>query len=87
MNIDITRLFVCLDDFCKLYEIAIKSKTLPSDKQRHRRAKLSLSEMLLIEVMFHLSDFKCFKHYYLYFICTIHRDKFDELPSYKGLWH
>lgn len=83
MNIDITRLFVCLDDFCKLYEMAVKANTLPSGKSRNRSCKISLSEMLLIEVMFHLSDFKCFKHYYLFFICTVHRNKFLTIPSYQ----
>lgn len=83
MNIDITRLFVCIDDFCKLYEMSIKSKALPSSKTRNRDHFLSLSEMLLIEVMFHLSDYKCFKHYYLYFISIMHKSKFSKLPSYQ----
>ncbi len=52
MQIDITALFVCLDDFCKIYEQSIQSKVLPSSKKRHRTGYLSLSEMLLIEVYF-----------------------------------
>ena len=52
MSIDITALFVCLDDFCKLYEAAIKEKALPSPRQRQREGYLSLSEILLIEILF-----------------------------------
>jgi len=65
MPIDITALYVCLDDFCKLYEVALNARTLPHSKQRRRQGYLSLSEMLLIEVLFHLSPYKDFKHYYL----------------------
>jgi len=83
MNIDITVLFVCLDDFCKLYEDALKTQVLPSHKQRDRKGLLSLSEMLLIEIFFHFSRYKDFKHYYLYGICYEHRDKFKKLPSYQ----
>ena len=50
MTIDITALFVCLDDFCNLYESAQKSQSLPSSKQRNRQGYLSLSEMLLIGI-------------------------------------
>lgn len=83
MTIDITALFVCLDDFCKLYESAQKSQSLPSSKQRNRQGYLSLSEMLLIEIYFHLSAYKDFKHYYLYGIGVEHRDKFGKLPCYQ----
>ena len=83
MNIDITRLFVCLDDFCKLYQMTLKARCLPKSKKRNRQGYLSLSEMLLIEIYFHLSPYKDFKHYYLYGICHEHRDKFAKLPTYQ----
>jgi transposase len=83
MSIDITALFVCLDDFCNLYESAQKSQSLPSSKQRNRQGYLSLSEMLLIEIYFHLSAYKDFKHYYLYGIGVEHRDKFGKIPCYQ----
>jgi len=37
MSIDITALFVCLDNFCNLYESAQKSQSLLSSKQRNRQ--------------------------------------------------
>ena len=83
MSIDITALFVCLDDFCNLYESAQKSQSLPSSKQRNRQGYLSLSEMLLIEIYFHLSAYNDFKHYYLYGIGVEHRDKFGKISCYQ----
>lgn len=84
MNVDITALFVCLDDFCNLYKDALKRRLLPrKEGGRFREGYLSLSEMLLIEVLFHLSPYKDFKHYYRYGILTEHRNKFNKLPCYE----
>ena len=83
MTIDTTALFVCLDDFCKLYETALKTQALPTHQQRRREGYLSLSEILFIEIFFHFSAYKDFKHYYLYGICLEHRNKFRNLPSYQ----
>lgn len=83
MTIDITALFVCLDDFCEMYNAALKAKALPSSKIRQRGSTLSLSEMLFIEVLFHFSPFKDFKHYYLYGVCQQYRRCFGKLPCYQ----
>jgi hypothetical protein len=82
MHIDITTLFVCLDDFCKLYEASVKSKLFPSCKIRQRQGYLSLSEMLLIEVLYHFSPYKNFKYFYIHDILGRHRDKSDKVPCY-----
>jgi len=83
MSIDITALYVCLADFCKLYNSCLKYYCLPSQKQRYRQGYLSLEEILFIEVYFHFSPYKDFKHYYLYGICLEHRNKFGKLPCYQ----
>ena len=36
MNTDIIALFVCLDDFCKIYNSSIKEKMLPVGRKRNR---------------------------------------------------
>ena len=36
MKTDSTALFVCLDDFCKLYQSAVQKQALPSLKTRQR---------------------------------------------------
>ena len=83
MKIDIIALFVCLDDFCKLYENCLKEGSLPFKTQRLRQGYLSLSEIMLIEVLYHFSPFKDFKRFYLYGICQDHRCYFKKLPSYQ----
>lgn len=83
MNIDITALFACLDDFCKMYKSSQQQHLLPTYKSRDREGFLSLSELLLIEILFHFSPYKNFKCYYLQGILGTHRDKFRKLPSYQ----
>ena len=83
MKVDITALFVCVDDFCKLYQKALRSYSLPKSPKRNRSGYLSLSEMLFIQILYHFSAYKDFKHYYLYGIVIEHRDKFNKLPCYQ----
>lgn len=83
MTINITALFVCLDDFCALYEKTLNARALPHSGQRQRDCCLTLSEMMFIEVLYHFSPFKDFKRFYLYGICQEHRDCFKKLPTYQ----
>ena len=84
MALDITTLFCCLDDFALLYQEWEKRQLLPASGpgQRRRAGKLSLSEMLFVMVLFHLSPFKDFKHFWLYGVEQKYRDCFRDLPSY-----
>ena len=83
MKIDITALFVCLDDFCKLYESCLKERALPQINQRLRTGYLTLSELMLIEVLYHFSPFKDFKRFYHYGVCGEYRTYFNKLPTYE----
>jgi Transposase DDE domain len=82
MAIDITALYCCLDDFCKLFEDWEAHRLIPSERTRQRPGKLSLSERMLIMVLFHLSPFKPFKAFYHYGIGHQHRACFREIPYY-----
>jgi hypothetical protein len=82
MAIDITALYCCLDDFCKVFEDWEAHRLIPSATKRQRSGKLSRSEMLFIVVLFHLSPYKNFKTFYLYGIGCQHRDCFGDLPHY-----
>jgi len=82
MSINITSLYVCLDDFCKSYEEWERHKLIPTERKRRRAGKLYLSEMLFIMVLFHLEAFKNFKMFYLYGVCQKHRACFKKLPHY-----
>jgi hypothetical protein len=58
MAVDITALYCCLDDFCKVFEDWEAHRLIPPQTTRQRTGKLSRSEMLFIMVLFHLSPFK-----------------------------
>ena len=76
-------LFCCLDDFAKLFEDWERHHLLPSSRQRWRHGKLSLGEMLFIMVLFHISPYKDFKHFWFYGLRHQYRGCFGELPSYS----
>lgn len=80
---DITALFYCIDEFCKIYIEWERHKLVPKLGKRERAGKLSLSEMLCIEILFHLSGFRDFKTYYEYGISSKYRKYFKDLPCYK----
>jgi len=61
MAVDITALYCCLDDFCKVFADWEAHRLLPSEQTRRRSGKLSRAEMLFIVVLFHLSPYKNFK--------------------------
>ncbi len=82
MNVHKEALFCCLDDFCRIYAEWEHHHLIPQTGQRKRAGKLSLSEMLFIMVLFHVSGYKCFKLFYLYGICQQYRYLFGDLPSY-----
>ncbi len=55
---------------------------IPTGRQRRRKGKLNLSEMLFIMVLFHLSPFKTFKDFWFYGVEQKYRNCFSSLPSY-----
>jgi IS5 family transposase len=82
MSINITALYCCLDDFCKVFEEWEGHRLIPSEKKRCRKGKLSLSEMLFIMGLFHLSPFRHFKAFYRYGVGHQYRACFNEIPHY-----
>ena len=57
MNMSITALFCCIDDFAKVFEDYERKQLISTHRKRMRSGKLSLSEMLFIMVLFHVSPF------------------------------
>ena len=75
-------LYVCIDDFSKVYEEWEKSKLLGGGRNRVREGKLSLAEQLFIVVLYHLEGFKNFKYYYKYAVEIKYKELFKEVPCY-----
>src|ERR1700750_2410266 len=82
MAVDITALYCCLDDFCRMFAEWETHQLIPSPSRRQRSGKLSRSEMLFIMVLFHLPPYKNFKTFYLLGIGVQHRACFRDLPHY-----
>ena len=66
MKYNIVTLYVCIDNFSKIYEEWEQKKLIGATKNRKREGKLSINEKLLIVVLYHLEGFKNFKYYYKY---------------------
>jgi len=82
MSTSTITLFCCLDDFAKVFEDWERQSLTPTGRQRLRAGKLSLSEMLFIMTLFHVSPFKDLKHFWMYGVEQKYRDCFADLPSY-----
>ena len=63
---DITDIFCFIDDFCQFFEPLLKKNLLKDGKvRRNRKGRMSLSEIMTILVLFHQSQMKTFKDFYL----------------------
>ena len=66
MNYNTVVLYVCIDNFNKIYEEWEKKKLIGVIKCRKRESQLSMSEQLLIVILYLLEGLKNFKYYYKY---------------------
>src|SRR5690606_28660593 len=80
----ITEIFCSIDDFCKVFGPAFQKKLI-SDGKKHRNRAFSMStgEILTITVLFHMSGYRTFKHFYLYYVKEHLREEFPVTVSYN----
>ena len=79
-----TEIFVSIDDFCKSFDIQIKKFQLPSGKKtRNRPCTMSQSEIMTILVLFHLSQHKNLKNFYLFYVKKHMKAEFPKTVSYN----
>jgi hypothetical protein len=80
---DIVAAFCELDKFAVEFESQLRKRALADGKlHRHRPCGLHLSEVMTILVLFHDSDHRTFKHFYLRHVSEHLRSEFPRLPSY-----
>ena len=80
----VTAIFCSIDDFCKVFEPALKKRQLSAGKKtRNRKFKMSTSEILTITTLFHLSGMRTFKHFYLFYVQKYLQSDFPETVSYN----
>jgi hypothetical protein len=81
---DILPLFFEIDEFCQVFEPLWRKRLLADGlKQRHRRRRLSLSEVMTILVLFHQSGYRNLKQFYLEFVGVHLTAEFPVLVSYN----
>jgi hypothetical protein len=77
-------IYCFIDDFCKQFEIFPQRNLLPNPhRQRFRACRLSLSEIMTIMILFHLSHYRTFKDFYLNCVCGSLKKEFPKLVSYN----
>ncbi|HYH85052.1 MAG TPA: IS982 family transposase [Pyrinomonadaceae bacterium] len=81
---DILPLFCDIDDFCQFFEPRWKKRLLSSGaRQRDCAARLCLSEVMTIIVLFHASSYRNFKAYYTEHVMKQYAGAFPRLTSYS----
>ena len=80
----IVEIFCDIDDFCKHWLKGASVYLLPNpDRKRKRSCRLSLSEVMTITILFHLSHYRTFKDYYQDCVEDHLKPYFPELVSYN----
>ncbi|UCG35574.1 MAG: IS982 family transposase [Candidatus Omnitrophota bacterium] len=80
----IIEIFCDLDDFCKDFFQGQAAKVLPNpNRKRRRECRMSISEIMTIIVLFHLSHYRTFKDFYHECVLFHLRNYFPQLVSYN----
>jgi hypothetical protein len=82
INFDkVTDIFFLVDEFCNNFDNCTKNFILGSPSKRP--PIMSKSEVITITILFHLSGFRCFKHFYIYYVQKHMQDDFPNTVSYN----
>jgi len=83
-NDKITEIFCSIDDFCLVFEPALRKRQISTGKKtRNRKSTMSMSEILTLTVLFHLSGHRTFKHFYLFYVQKHLQSEFPNTVSYN----
>ena len=77
----ITEIYCIADDFCKNFEQQTSSFLLGN--KPNRPPKMSTAEVITIILLFHLSGFRTFKHFYVFYVQKHMKSEFSETVSYN----
>ena len=82
----VIEIFCLADDFCRLFDKLVKKYSIepsqPSKRRYHRDSKMSTAEIIVIMIMFHSSNNRCLKHFYIDCICKRYKHFFPKTVSY-----
>jgi hypothetical protein len=77
----VTEIFCLVDEFCQEFDITTQPFLL--GKPSKRPPLMSKSEVITICLLFHLSGFRCFKHFYLFYVQRHMPGEFPQTVSYN----
>ena len=77
----ISDIFCLVDEFCKDFDKTTRPFLL--GKPSKRPLVMSKSEVISICLLFHLSGFRCFKHFYLFYLQRHMQREFPKTVSYN----
>lgn len=81
----ITEIFVSVDDFCKEFDPQLNKHLIGKPKTRNKPCRLSMSEVMTIQIVFHHSGYRTFKDFYLGYVCLHLLDLFPGTISYNRM--
>lgn len=82
VNFDkITEIFCLVDEFCQQFFPFLEKNSIGNKSKRP--PMMSPSEIISIMILFHLSGFRCFKHFYIFYIQKHMQDEFPKTVSYN----
>lgn len=76
-----TDIFCLVDEFCQHFTPFLEKHSLGNKPKRPPR--MSQSEVITIMIIFHLSGFKCFKHFYIFYVQKHMVGEFPRTVSYN----
>ena len=76
----ITEIYCIADEFCKNFEHQTSSFLLGNKPKRP--PKMSSAEVITITLLFHLSGFRAFKHFYISYVQRHMKSEFPQTVSY-----
>lgn len=74
-------IFCLVDDFCKKYAMVVEKHLLGNPAKRP--PVMNKSEVISIMILFQLSGFRTFKHFYIYYLQKHMKDDFPKTVSYN----
>lgn len=77
----ITEIFCFVDEFCKEYDQIVDKHLLGNPPKRP--SVMSKSEVITITILFQLSGFRSFKHFYIYYLQKHMQEDFPNTVSYN----
>ena len=81
---DILTVFCEIDDFCKEFEPRFNQMLIGEGKRRRNKPNaMTLSEVMTILVLFHLSGYRNLKTFYNDFVSRYLASEFPQLSSYN----